>query len=199
MKILWIDCETTGFDEKRHAIIQLACILDDGKGNIIDELNLYMKPFLGDDISKDALEANGTTMEDLRSDHYMPPVSAFTKFIEFMSKYVNKYDSDDKVILAGKNVKFDIGFLRRLFDKCDDNYYGSWFHYPSIEVESEIAKWMVLENAVALNYKLETLCDHFEIPICDTHNGYEDIVATFKLYYKLEDHWLDRLRESIER
>lgn len=195
MNILFLDTETTGLDENKHAMVQIACILDDSSGNTIDKFNVYIKPFKGDLLNKDALYINGIDKKDFHTSKFLSPNIAFEKFISFLSKHINRYNNEDKLIIAGKNIKFDIQFLRRFFDKCDDNYYGSWFWYPSIDIESEFAKYMILKNIFLPNYKIETLCEYFDISI-KAHDAREDIKATREIYYKIMSEWITALKEK---
>jgi DNA polymerase-3 subunit epsilon len=192
ISILWLDTETTGLDENKHALIQIAGILDEC-GYVIDTFNVHIRPFKGDLLNKDALIKNGINKEDFYENKFLPPKLAFEKIISFLEKYINRYDSSDKLILAGKNIQFDIRFLRKFFDKCDDNYYGSWFHYPYIELESEIAKYLLLKNILLPNYKIETICEHFNIDI-KAHDALEDVRATRKIYYKIMNEWINALK-----
>jgi len=193
MYILWFDCETTGLDENKHGLIQIACILDDSSGNIIDTFNIHVKPCKGDLLNKDALIKNKINPKDFYTDKFLRPEIAFEKFISFLDKHVNRYKRDDKLILAGKNIQFDIRFLRKFFDKNDDKFYGSWFHYPFIELESEIAKYLILNDVLFKNYKLETVCKYFDIDI-NAHDALEDIKATQKIYYKIMNEWIKALK-----
>lgn len=183
--ILWLDIETTGFDAQRHGIIQIAALVDSSKGEILDEINLYMKPFKNDIVSKESLDFNNITIQDLKNDDkYIPPNKAFEKFTSFLEKWINKYDKSDKFIIAGKNIKeFDIVFLRRWFDKNSNIFYGSYFHYPYIDIDTEIAKLMVHNDFILKNYQLLTLCEFFGIKLNEAHNAYHDIKATREIYY----------------
>jgi len=193
IKVLFLDTETTGLDENKHGLIQIAGILDDSSGHTIDIFNVHIKPFKGDLLNKDALIKNNINKEDFYNSEFLPPRIALKSIVSFLGQYVNRYDSSDKLILAGKNIQFDIRFLRKFFDKCDDNYYGSWFHYPYIELESEIAKYLLLKNILLPNYKIETICEYFDIDI-EAHDALEDIKATRKIYYKIMNEWINALK-----
>jgi len=182
-KICWLDCETTGLDANKHAIIQFHMIVD-SNGEIVDEFELFIKPFKGDIVSKEAMQKHGISIQDLRTDKFMSPKIAFKQMITFLEKHVNRYDQADKLILAGKNIQFDIRFLRKFFEKMDDPFYGSWFHYPYIEIESEIAKVMAMADLILPNYQLSTICELFEIDL-SAHDAKNDIRATRDIYYKI--------------
>ena len=43
--LVWIDCEMTGLDLSRDALVEIACLVTDGDLNILDDgINLVIKP-----------------------------------------------------------------------------------------------------------------------------------------------------------
>ena len=184
--VLWIDTETTGLDPETCSIIQASLIVEKD-AEIVDELNIYIRPFKGAKVSKYALEKNGITIDELRSDpKFIEYPEAYKKITSFLGKYVNKYDKKDKFVIAGKNVRFDTDFLRSFFSRNDDGFYGSWFFYPTIEIESVVAEMVAFDDFRLPDFKLETICAYFQISIENLHNAYSDIHATRKLYWKLK-------------
>lgn len=187
-KILWIDVETTGIDEKRHGLIQISALVDI-EGKIVDEFNEYVRPFKNDYISKEALEKNNTTIDELKYniEKYREACEVHEEFTEWMGKRVNRFDKKDKFIIAGKKVEFDIRFLRAWWEKCGDNYYGAWFHYPHLDLEQRLAEVMLHEDNFLLNrYRLGDICKFLDIELCDAHNSKYDIWATYQAWYVLE-------------
>lgn len=183
-KWFWFDEETSGLDKEENAILSLSGFMEiDGK--IVDEINLTMRPFKGDKIVQEALDINGFTIEQIKTfDH---PEIAFRKLIKFLSKYINRYDKNDKLTLAGYNiVKFDIPFLEMLFKKCNDKYFGSWVNGEPLDVYQFV---LIMKKIGAINSdstKLEIIAQQLEIPI-NAHDAKEDILATRQVYYKLMD------------
>src|SRR5262245_58219129 len=44
-RLVWIDCEMTGLDLERDALIEIACLVTDGSLNVLDEgIDLVIKP-----------------------------------------------------------------------------------------------------------------------------------------------------------
>ena len=44
-RLVWIDCEMTGLDLERDALIEIACLVTDGKLDVLGEgLDLVIKP-----------------------------------------------------------------------------------------------------------------------------------------------------------
>jgi DNA polymerase III epsilon subunit-like protein len=100
-----------------------------------------------------------------------------------MSKYVDRYNKNDKFVMAGFNVGFDEDFLRSTFRKVQEGYFGSWFAWPKIDVAFLVA----LEYVKGLrlpDFKLATICAHYDIHI-DAHTALGDAKASRQLFYEL--------------
>lgn len=181
-KIFFFDLETSGLDELQHAILTFSGIVDlDGK--IIDKIDLKMKPFKGDKISPEALKINKLTIEEIKT--FDDPYVAFKKLIEFFSKYIDRYDKNDKFTLAGYNIiKFDIPFLKRFFMKCNDKYFGSWVNGYPLDVYQLVVLFRHLGYFKLDHINLENIAKYLNIPI-NAHDAKEDIIATRKIYYEL--------------
>jgi len=180
-KILWYDCETTGLDSKKHAIIQLACLFE-VNGKVEEEMNLFARPWKGDLIDDKALEVNKRTRKEI--EEFEHPAFLHQSLMDTMKKYVNPYDREDKFIGAGFYVNFDNQFLRQFFWKRGDKYFGSWFHAPLLDVSTLVALWVAREGIVLESFSLSTLCEHFSIEL-RAHDALEDIKATRELYIRL--------------
>lgn len=182
-KILWIDCETTGTDPLIHDIWQLAYLIEID-GEIVDGENMYIRPWNTKNIEDRALEVGGTTIDKLlKIDLELPQAVANVK--RSWVKYVNKYDREDKFVIAGYWVNFDAGFLRQSFHKAGDKYgIGSWCFSPCLDVASFVAVAIAKHGFRFPNYKLETVCDRLGIPI-QAHDALSDIYATRTLYQAL--------------
>ena len=112
MKVFYVDVETTGLEPKINDIIQLALIIEiDGK--VVRKEKFEMQPFNYDNISPEALEVNGLSIEQIKG--FDTPQIAYRKIVNILDKYIFKYDKKDKFIPAGYNVKFDVDFLTEFF------------------------------------------------------------------------------------
>jgi len=182
-KILWIDCETTGTDPSIHDIWQFAYLIEID-GEIVDGENMYIRPFNEKHIEQKALEIGGTTIEKLLSID-LDVRGAVSQIKKTWEKYINKFDRDDKFVVAGYWVSFDVGFLRAMFQKAQDKYgIGSWCFSPCLDVASFVAVAVARNKMRFPNYKLGTVCDRLGIPI-DAHDALSDIHATRTLYQAL--------------
>ena len=182
-KTLYFDVETTGTDPARHGLIQLACLVDiDGK--VVDENSWHIKPFKGDLVSKEAARITGISREDL--DNFPEPEGVYREIVEFFSKHVDRFDRTDKFYPAGYNVRFDLEFLKRFFEKNGDKYFGSFFNWKLIDPLPWLYRLDWLGELSLPDYKLVTVCNHFGIELGDSaHDALADIRATRELLLKL--------------
>ncbi|MGB6129462.1 MAG: 3'-5' exonuclease [Psychrilyobacter sp.] len=183
MKILWYDTETTGLTEN-SAMFQISGVIEiDGEEK--EEFDIFCKPHEGADISEQALEVTGMSREELES--FQSPKKAYEELVEIFSKYIDKFNKDDKFIIAGQNVKFDIDVLNRFFRRNNDNYLGSFLNYK--QVFDTLSIYMALEIADVVpkleNHKLETICKIMGVKLSNAHNSLADVKATKEVGDKL--------------
>lgn len=118
---------------------------------------------------------------DIKSNFYY-------EFTQELNKLIDKYNKDDKAYIIGQNPRFDDEFLRELFLKNKNQYYGSYFYNPPIDV-MQLAAWKIMRKNRKRpeNFKLGTLAKHFGVPVKDEnlHDAMYDIEITRKLYMKL--------------
>ena len=183
MKILWFDVETTGLDPVKNDIITLSAIIEiDGK--VERTLNLKVQPHSYENISQEALDINGITVEQMRT--FDTPEVAHEKLVAYFERYVNRYDKFDKFQPAGYNITFDMLFLAEFFKKCGDKYFGSWVDYHKFDVATLI-QFLHLKGVLTLeNYKLVTVAGAMGIEF-KAHDAQSDIVTTREICYKLLD------------
>ncbi len=180
-KKVWIDTETTGDRPHQSAVIQIGGIIEI-EGDICSTINIRLAPHEGAHINEKALVHNGTTQEEIEL--YPPMEKGFIEFKDFLKEFVNPYDPNDKFVMCGYNVKFDSDMLRGLFTRNEDTFFGSWFFWPTIDVQTYVAEAILHKNLRLPNYQLGTICKHYGIEI-DAHDAMSDINATRNLYYLL--------------
>ena len=183
MKILWYDTETTGLTEN-SAMFQISGVIEID-GEVMEEFDIFCHPHEGADISDQALEVTAMTREQL--DSFPSPKKAYEELIAIFSKYIDKFDREDKFIIAGQNVKFDIDVLNRFFKRNNDNYLGSFLNYK--QVFDTLSVYTALEIADVVpkleNHKLETICKIMGVELSNAHNSLADIKATKEVGDKL--------------
>ena len=176
-KIFWFDVETTGLNPINHDIIQLAFLIEIDR-NIIESHNMLMQPFDYNTIDQKSLNVHGRTVEEIKQ--YPKPRDSYLELISILEKYVDRYNRSDKFNHAGYNSRFDLEFLKQFFMKNNDDYFGSWFNYRGIDPLPFLHTLDGIGKISLSNYKLETVCEYFNIPI-NAHDALSDITATRNL------------------
>ena len=183
-KIIFIDTETGGVNPEKAALIQLSGIIRIDKKNV-EKFNFYIKPFENSEVTEKALEVQGRTLEDLKTDKYVEEKEVYKQFINLLDKYIDKYDRTDKFIVAGYNVRFDVDILKAFFQRHGNNFLFSYLDSSMLDPLYSIRLLQIAEILPVLeNNKLETWCKHFGIEL-KAHDSLEDIEATKKLIGKL--------------
>ena len=167
-KIIFIDTETGGVNAEKSALIQLSGIIE-VDGTEKEKFNFYIKPFENSEVNEKALEVQGRTLEELGTEKYID----------------EKYDKNDKFIVAGYNVKFDIDILKALFERNNNKFLFSYFNSSMLDPLYSVRLLQVAGMLPVLeNNKLETWCKYFNIEL-KAHDSLQDITATKKLIEKL--------------
>jgi DNA polymerase-3 subunit epsilon len=180
-KILWCDVETTGLSDWKNGIIQLAGIVEID-GEVMETFDFRVRPFPQDEVHSKALEVNGIKRGDLAK--FPAPQVVYRKLVSLMEKYIDKFDPDDKFVLAGYNVGFDKRFIASFFKKNGDNYFHSYVDYHLLDVMSAVQIWRRECKPNIPNIKLATVCEYFDID-ANFHDAMDDIEATRELYAKV--------------
>jgi len=131
-RLVWIDCEMTGLDLGRDALIEIAALVTDGDLRVLgdgvdlvihaDDAALAGMP----DIVRDMHARSGLTEEVRRSTVTMREAE------EKVLAYVREHVPDARSApLAGNSIATDRGFLTRDMPALDD-----WLHYRMVDVSS---------------------------------------------------------------
>lgn len=179
-KVLYLDTETTGLTTN-SAIIQIAGIIEID-GVVKEEFNIKCRPHENAEVSKDALEVTKLTLEEINK--YQAPEDALKELETIFAKYCDKYNREDKFILVGHNVKFDLKMLNSFFIRLGNNYLGSWISFKKIFDTLAVIQAMQIIKIIPEmeNNKLGTLSEYFKIELGDNaHDALADIKATRKL------------------
>jgi DNA polymerase III epsilon subunit-like protein len=174
IKVCWCDTETTGLDAIKNDVIQIAMLIEIN-GKLVDKLELKCQPYNWDDISEKALEVHGYGVEDLAT--FRRPRPTQTVVVDFLKKYVNPFDKQDKFVFAGYNAPFDVRMMREWFKKAGDKYFGSFFEYKPYDVYPLFSAYRQARGLTLENEKLVTAAAHFGLEF-DAHDALADITVT---------------------
>lgn len=181
-KILWFDCETGGTDPKNDALIQLSALIEIG-GKVVDQIDLKMKPLPKKNISHEAIEKHGMTLQDIAG--FMHPHDAYDKFYKFLAGHGPK-SKTDRYIMAGYNPQFDCDFVSQWFADVTGGPYAYWdyLQFSPLDVLPTLRAMRLAGIIDTPDTKLETMCKHFGIEI-KAHDAMSDILATRELTHKV--------------
>ena len=128
--LVWIDCEMTGLDASRDALIEVACLVTDGELTVLGEgISVVIKPPPG------AIEGMSEFVRDMHA------ASGLLDELEFgvsmrdaedrVLTYIKEHAPEGKAPLAGNTVGMDRMFLER-----DMPTLSAWLHYRVVDVSS---------------------------------------------------------------
>lgn len=187
--IFFFDLETTGVNQAIHGIHQISgCVVDDGQMKIVERFDFRVKPFGDDAIDQQALDVAGVTIADFSSDKYEDPGVVHRKITNMVGKYIDKFDRNQKMFLAGyNNASFDNGLFRKFFEKNGDKYFGSLFWSNSIDVMVMATAFLMNQRREMVNFKLSTVAEFMGIEVDESklHDAQFDIELTMAIYCKV--------------
>lgn len=181
-KILFFDLETTGTLVNRHGIHQISgeIVID---GEVKEEFDFKVRPNPKAEILDEALAVAGVTRDQILA--YPSMEEIYSKVIDMLSKYVDRYNKKDKFFLAGfNNASFDNGFFRAWFLQNGDKYFGSWFWSNSIDVMVLATPYLAAKRAEMENFKQGTVAKALGIQVEDEklHDALYDIKICKAIY-----------------
>ncbi|MCO6007034.1 oligoribonuclease [Actinoallomurus purpureus] len=130
-RLVWIDCEMTGLDLRRDALIEIAALVTDSELNVLDAgIDLVIKP------PQDALEQMSKVVRDMHTTSGLLEVlpggitlaEAEDRVLEYVRTHV---PGVKKAPLCGNSIATDRSFLARDMPALDAH-----LHYRMIDVSS---------------------------------------------------------------
>jgi DNA polymerase-3 subunit epsilon len=171
----FVDIETTGFEPGKHEMIEIGLVLvkqigDEGKKfEILDEIELKIKPERIEDADPQALKVNG----------YDPSQWIFANTLkEAMTIFSSKTEN---AIFVAHNLTFDYSFIEHAFKITG---VENKMFYPKIDTIS-VAYAKLHNNPQVEKFRLQKLCEYFGIKNERAHTALADAKATFLVYEKL--------------
>lgn len=197
MKVFWFDTETTGLDPVKNAIHEISFIIEID-GEVKEEVSLKNSPPINKMVSQEALAVSGVTLDQIIA--YPAQAETYASIKKTLDKYVDRYNKKDKFIQAGFNVKFDIGFLRQMFEDQGNKYFGAYFSSMVIDpfciqgfIDWQFAdSWKHDVMFDRPGNRLMELCKAYEIDVdmSKAHGSLYDIQKTRELAICMKETWL---------
>lgn len=175
-KVFWMDVETTGLFAGKHAIVQFAYMIEIN-GKIVAKKVIFASPEKKE-ISEKALEITGFTRKEMLE--WPSQHDLYSGLKKTLNKYIDPYDKEDKFFIGGYNVHFDVEFFRKLFKDHDDDYFGSYFHFATLDPSrvGAFLEWAGYAPQHSIDYKLKTMCGTWGYDLEDAHDALADVEAT---------------------
>ena len=130
-RLVWIDCEMTGLDLARDALIEIACLVTDGELNIADDgVDVIIKP---------PPEAVDQMSDVVREMHTKSGLLAglgqgvtLDEAQDIVLSYIQQHVSEPRrVPLCGNSIATDRSFIARDMPQLD-----AYLHYRMVDVSS---------------------------------------------------------------
>ena len=182
MKLLFFDLETTGIKYWKNGIHQISGeIVIDGETKETFNYNVCPNPQW--EVDETALQVCGVTREQIFA--YPDMHEVYLEFVNMLSKYVDKYNKDDKFFLVGyNNASFDNSFLKAFFVQNGDSFFYSWFWVNSIDVMVLATQHLMMKRHLMKDFKQETVARTLGIELDSSrlHDAAYDIWLTRQIY-----------------
>ncbi len=164
-----VDIEATGAKMPPNRIIELGAYRIRG-GRIVDSFVTLVNPEIS--IPRFVIALTGITNEMVKPAPLFAEVAP--RWLEFV---------DDAVLIA-HNAPFDTNFLNHEISRVYPGHRMMNPHLCTVTLSRRALPGL-------LNYRLETVADHFSIPIFDRHRAGSDALATAEVFLRI----LARLEE----
>ena len=161
-----VDCETTGVNPETDRILQLAAIVVNGEGEIVEEFETVVKPESPSDYNHGAEHIHGISAEQVSQG--MPLRQALEKL----------WDISEGNLFTAHNARFDINFIhaeskRVGLERQVDQYIDTLALSRRTDTEKE------------RKHSLDALCEHYGIERERAHEAKADATATAQLLIHL--------------
>ena len=179
---IYLDVETTGTEPQKHSIHQIAGIVE-VEEVVLEEFDYKVAPHPKCICDPASMTFLGVTEEQIRA--YPEMKEVHKKFTKLLGKYVDKYDKKDKATIVGYNNRsFDEPFLRKWFEQCGDNYFGSWFWPNSLDALVLATEYLAERRIDMPSFKLFRVALELglEVDKEKTHEAGYDIALTRQIY-----------------
>jgi len=173
-KLMYISVLALGKKPCLYDIYEISGIIEIG-GQVVEHFSIGIQPFAilekpNDFNSVDWAKFQGSEDKyfEFTAENYTrlkklaTPIIALHEFQQLIEKYIDKYDKDDKFILAGHLAARNISFLQTWFERCKDPFFGSWFQPGVLDILSLVAQYEILTSDKVPSYRLARLEKYFK-------------------------------------
>ena len=161
-----VDCETTGINPETDRILQVAAIIVNGEGEVVDQFDTVVRPESPENYTHGAEHIHGISKEQVENG--MPLREALEKLWTISSGNV----------FTAHNARFDIGFLHAESQRVGLNN----------RIETHVDTLALARKTDAektRRHTLDALCEHYGIEREKAHDAKADATATAELLIHL--------------
>ena len=163
-----VDLETTGFNPQKDRIVQMAAVLVNGRGEVVDTFDTVVKPESPEQYEHGAEHVHGISRE--RVENGMPLSSALSRI----------WSLTDGRVFTAHNARFDISFLEAESERVGmkrqvSNYVDT------------LALARQADSDRQRKHSLQALCEHYGVTVERAHEAMSDARATATILMKLID------------
>ena len=161
-----VDCETTGVNPETDRILQVAAIIVNGEGEVVDQFDTVVRPESPESYTHGAEHIHGISKEQVEKG--MPLREALEKLWTISSGNV----------FTAHNARFDIGFLHAESERVGlSNRIDTHVDTLALARKTDAEK--------TRRHTLDALCEHYGIEREKAHDAKADATATAELLIHL--------------
>jgi DNA polymerase-3 subunit epsilon len=180
---IWFDLETTGLDPTRHAVIDVALLLE-VDGSVVASFRAPMAPFAGAEVDPEALSVTGAGLEEIWDRE--TPLCAWGRLVKWIGSQTEERRIE-RFQWAGHNIAaFDLPFVRAALAR-----HGYAIVHASHRVIDTCVLAAGLDGLDGLgvvnlpkSLGLRSLADHFGVEY-EPHDPEEDAEAARVVYHAI--------------
>ena len=173
-----VDLETTGFDPQKDRIVQMAAVLVNGRGEVVDTFDTVVKPESPEEYEHGAEHVHGISRQMVENG--MPLSDALSRI----------WSLTDGRVFTAHNARFDISFLEAESNRVGIN-----------RVVNDFVDTLALARRADIDrtrkHSLQALCEHYGITVERAHEATSDAKATASVLVKLIDELGVRSRDQL--
>lgn len=180
MKLLFIDTETGGINEKENSLLSIALICWENK-KILDKTEFFIKE-KEYNVTEIAMKINQLDLEVVKKRGLEKQ-----EVVEKINEFIKKNFNNEKAVLCGHNINFDIRFLKELYNKVGKDY-EEFISYRSLDTASIFRFFSIAGkfNGKEIN-SLDDAIKYFNLSFDNRHTAMGDIEKTVEVFNKLID------------
>lgn len=177
--LAFLDTETTGLNPEKHEVIEVGVVLvrqtsRPGRGpsvEVIEEIDLKIKPERIEDAEEEALRINGYNDADwMFAPELKPAMQMLAKKLE-------------GAVMVSHNISFDAPFMEKTFERA--GVENTMKRYKLDTLSIAFARFYNRDGDI--KYSLGYLCDLFGVKNENAHTALADARALYQVYKKMMD------------